>query len=370
VEDAWGCSGRDDNGQVRKRTDKANPIRFVRSFAVLSVVIWATHEVNVSMQAKIFITHSWSDIDFVRRLHDDLAAQGLEIWFDDKTLKGGHRLAEEINRGLAWCNIYLPVLSRKALSSNWCWEEINAAIAWSNRARRKTELAIIPVLAEACEDELPPLLAARLYFNFAQRPYEEVFRELLSKGLGLASVEQAKPPSAKKKTPGDARTQAQIARMQAAVRRLAPHLQTIFDTMRKLAEIAKEMEELAGVWRAQGVPPAERVRRLQSIQKLIELMTTASQHCGSLGAFAQYANPTIGIGAGNISEVLKAYKTMTVEFRGQMDWADNLLKATQQQSALPPALARSLMQTIQDVLRAIASVRTEIANPETVSGEQ
>ena len=93
---------------------------------------------------KFFITHSWQDIDFARRLFNDLTAHQLQGFFDDKSLKGGHRLAEEINRGLQWCDVYIPVLSRAALDSPWCWEEINAAIDLGNRRGRNNRPRIIP----------------------------------------------------------------------------------------------------------------------------------------------------------------------------------------------------------------------------------
>jgi len=132
---------------------------------------------------KFFITHSWKDIEFARRLFNDLTARGLEGWLDDKTLQGGHRLAEEINKGLEWCDVYIPILSRAALESPWCWEEINAAITLANRRERRGRPRIIPVLIEECE--VPPLLAARLYFNFANR-YEDALNELLSKGFEIS----------------------------------------------------------------------------------------------------------------------------------------------------------------------------------------
>lgn len=78
------------------------------------------------MSAKVFITHSHHDIEFARRLSSDLAARSVEVWFEDTSLRGGERLAEEINRGLAWCDVYIPIITRAALASTWCWEEMNA----------------------------------------------------------------------------------------------------------------------------------------------------------------------------------------------------------------------------------------------------
>lgn len=144
--------------------------------------------------SKFFITHSWKDIEFARRLFNDLTAYGLEGWLDDVTLQGGHRLAEQINKGLEWCDVYLPIISRAALNSPWCWEEINAAIALANKRNRQGRPRIIPVLVEDCEDELPALLAARLYFNFTNR-YDAALKELLTKGFGIPLKQVMVPPS-------------------------------------------------------------------------------------------------------------------------------------------------------------------------------
>lgn len=141
---------------------------------------------------KFFLTHSWHDIEFARKLFGDLTAQGLEGFFDDKSLKGGNRLAEEINRGMEWCDVYIPVLSRVALDSPWCWEEINAAINLSNQRARQGRPQIIPVLIEDCN--VPALLASRLYFNFTNR-YEQALNELLTRGFGL-SLSSAVPDNA------------------------------------------------------------------------------------------------------------------------------------------------------------------------------
>lgn len=119
------------------------------------------------MTSRVFITHSWHDIKFARQLYDDLIARGLEVWFDDKTLQAGHRVAEEINRGLEWCDVYIPILSPAALDSPWCWEEINAAISLSNDKNREGRPRVIPALRENCQ--IPAILRGRLYISFTDQ---------------------------------------------------------------------------------------------------------------------------------------------------------------------------------------------------------
>ena len=115
---------------------------------------------------KVFITHSWSDIDFSRCLRDDLTSHGYEVWFDESTIRAGQRMAEQINDGLEWCDIYLPILSPDSLASSWCKEEIYAAIALSHKKGRDGRPGIVPVLAKDCE--VPVLISSRLYINMAE----------------------------------------------------------------------------------------------------------------------------------------------------------------------------------------------------------
>jgi hypothetical protein len=48
---------------------------------------------------KFFITHSWKDIDFAKRLCDDLRANGLGGFFDAYSVKPGDIISAEITHG-------------------------------------------------------------------------------------------------------------------------------------------------------------------------------------------------------------------------------------------------------------------------------
>ncbi len=142
---------------------------------------------------KFFITHSFKDNAFARCLTDDFRAHGLDGFFDVYSLKPGDMISVEISRGLEECDIYVPILSRAALKSPWCEEEINAAITLSKMPGRRGCPRIVPVLVEDCADEMPLFLRTRLYVKFAGR-YDDALGELLSKGFGVA-VEATKAQS-------------------------------------------------------------------------------------------------------------------------------------------------------------------------------
>jgi hypothetical protein len=152
-----------------------------------------------SRAVKIFITYSHSDSSFARKLCADLQSSALELFFDVKSIRGGDRIAERISQGLAECDVYIPILSFRALESPWCKDEINAALALSNDPARNGRPKIISVLVEECQSDMWPLLQGRLNFSFAGR-YDEAFQELLERGLNLGTSITSEP-SASKTTP-------------------------------------------------------------------------------------------------------------------------------------------------------------------------
>jgi TIR domain. len=78
------------------------------------------------MPPKFFITHSWKDIEFARRLTDDLSARGLDGFFDAYSIQPGDNIPERIARGLETCDVYVPMLSPTAVASRWSELEINS----------------------------------------------------------------------------------------------------------------------------------------------------------------------------------------------------------------------------------------------------
>ncbi len=129
------------------------------------------------MPPKFFITHSWKDIEFAKRLTDDLRRHGLEGFFDAYSIRPGDDIAGRVARGLEECDVYVPLLSPAAVESKWCELEINAAINLSLEQGRDGRPRIIPVVVAPCK--LPTLLRGRLYINFHQR-YDGALKQLLA----------------------------------------------------------------------------------------------------------------------------------------------------------------------------------------------
>lgn len=136
---------------------------------------------------RYFITHAHADNAFAEWLFNHLQVLKLDGFFDIYSIKPGDNIPAQINKGLAECDVYLPVLSNAALNSPWCEEEITTAIMLSKRRERYGRPRIIPVLIEECENQIVqkyPSLLTRLYVSFVGR-YDDALQELLCKGLGL-----------------------------------------------------------------------------------------------------------------------------------------------------------------------------------------
>lgn len=133
------------------------------------------------MSQKFFITHSWKDIDFARKLCNDLTANGLDGFFDERSIRPGESIPKRIEQGLEQCDIYIPVLSPDALKSRWADWEIDMAIQMHQEQGRPE---IIPVIAEKCT--IPTRLRHILYIDFVGR-YDDALDDLLVKGFGIIS---------------------------------------------------------------------------------------------------------------------------------------------------------------------------------------
>ena len=304
------------------------------------------------MPAKVFITHSHHDLEFARRLRNDLAAHSLETWFDNESLKAGERLAERINQGLAWCDTYIPIITRASLASPWCSEEISAALALCNRPARGKQLRIIPVLAEDCPNEMPPSFLSRLYFNFAGR-YTEALRDLLHKGFGIDVAPPDTPPS-RPESP-------RIQRLQSALTRLTPPLRTLDEYARQTAAASRDLAQLPDRWRGK-VPDREFIARLEGLAKISDLMIAAAPHLYTMSSFlTTYGNPQFGIRPGNLAEALKAYRAMAAEANAGAGWTTHLLQAVQEQTFLPPEMSQSLTRLITRARDQVHLLKTELA---------
>jgi hypothetical protein len=124
-----------------------------------------------------FISHASEDKDdFVRPLAEALEKSGLQVWFDETTLKVGDRLRESIDHGLSKSRFGIVVLSKHFFAKPWPKEELEGLTSKEISGVK----VILPVWHNITRDEVAgrsPTLAGRLAAQ-SKDGLEKVVRQL------------------------------------------------------------------------------------------------------------------------------------------------------------------------------------------------
>src|SRR5215470_3540674 len=90
----------------------------------------------------VFISHATEDKDEVARpLAESLKDEGLEVWYDEFTLKLGMSLRQTIDRGLARSRFGVVILSPNFFKKHWPENELNGLATRESKRRQ----LILPV---------------------------------------------------------------------------------------------------------------------------------------------------------------------------------------------------------------------------------
>jgi len=78
--------------------------------------------------SEVFISHASADDVFVAELRVRLEVLGISVWVDSRELRGGSRLAPEIEQAIAEASHFVVVLSPGTVNSPWVRREIDKAL--------------------------------------------------------------------------------------------------------------------------------------------------------------------------------------------------------------------------------------------------
>jgi hypothetical protein len=111
--------------------------------------------------AKIFISHSSKDKEFVDKLSRDLNSLGHEPWLDIWQVKVGECIVSKVEHGIKESDYVVIVLTENSVNSGWVEREWKSKY-WDEINQGKT--LILPVLLSDCE--IPQLLKTKRYADF------------------------------------------------------------------------------------------------------------------------------------------------------------------------------------------------------------
>jgi tetratricopeptide (TPR) repeat protein len=110
----------------------------------------------------IFISHASADDGFVADLRQRLEALQIRVWVDSRQLRGGSKLAPEIETAITQASHFVAVLSPATVNSPWVRREINKALE-VEKDRQGDGFRVIPVL-------LPGITPGALELWFPEEP--------------------------------------------------------------------------------------------------------------------------------------------------------------------------------------------------------
>lgn len=89
-----------------------------------------------------FISYSSKDQDFATRLHNDLQAKGIRVWFAPEDLKIGERIHETVEQAIRIYDKLMVVLSANSMNSAWVRREVRTAL---EKERQQNRTVLFPL---------------------------------------------------------------------------------------------------------------------------------------------------------------------------------------------------------------------------------
>lgn len=126
----------------------------------------------------VFISHASEDKEeFVRPLANALIQEGLNVWFDEMTLRIGDSLRQKIDKGLANSRVGLVVLSPSFIDKGWTNYELDGIVTRTVSG----EQILLPIWHNITKQQVvdfSPSLADKVARSTATHTIEEIAGEI------------------------------------------------------------------------------------------------------------------------------------------------------------------------------------------------
>ena len=126
----------------------------------------------------VFISHASEDKDdFVRPLANALVNEGLNVWYDEMTLRIGDSLRQKIDKGLANSRVGLVVLSPSFIKKGWTNYELDGIVTMAVSG----EQVLLPIWHNITKQQVvdfSPSLADKVARSTATHTIDEIATEI------------------------------------------------------------------------------------------------------------------------------------------------------------------------------------------------
>ena len=150
-----------------------------------------------------FISYSSKDEEFAQRLHADLRAAEVRVWFAPEDMKTGDRIRDRIDESIRIYDKLLIVLSEASVNSDWVDTEVETALEKEHNTKtednpRPTVLFPIRIDSTTEESKLPwvrKIRRERHITDFSAWKDHDKYKKALDKLL--ADLKASEPPPGK-----------------------------------------------------------------------------------------------------------------------------------------------------------------------------
>ncbi len=116
---------------------------------------------NRNKSILVFISYNKADKPIAREIALFLAAENINVWYDEWVISAGDSIVEQINKGLYGCTHFVIIWSKKASKSNWVRKELHSILA---EAIKSGFPRILPIILD--ETPLPKLISDIRYIKY------------------------------------------------------------------------------------------------------------------------------------------------------------------------------------------------------------
>lgn len=151
----------------------------IRSESNLSLSNNQTSSNEINKEYDVFISHAWEDKeDFVRPLAESLINEGINVWYDETSIKWGASIRQSIDNGLAHSRFGIVVISSVFLDKYWTNYEVDGLF---QKEALNGNSILLPIWHKVTKNEVlnkSAALAGRNALNTAMLSIDEIVEEV------------------------------------------------------------------------------------------------------------------------------------------------------------------------------------------------